>query len=181
MVNGMPRIEQVLPRFVEFVGQAESLLMAHNAGFDVGFLSVAFSRSQLKAPSHPVLDFCSLARQRCSLPNYKLQTLGRHYELCDQERHRAVEDAQLLREVFLRLIDHPPRIAGAGELFQLVEPLRFDAFGVTLESLPPEFGDLWHAIQEGHAIFIEYWGGSSPGARRAVIPKGLTQVRGKFT
>lgn len=38
MVAGQPTIEEVLPCFIDFIGDGPVVMMAHNAGFDMGFL-----------------------------------------------------------------------------------------------------------------------------------------------
>ena len=41
MLRGQPSIEKVLPEFVQFLGSPDTILLAHNTSFDLGFLSVA--------------------------------------------------------------------------------------------------------------------------------------------
>ena len=75
MVLPYPPIDVILPQFLEFVG--DSALVAHNAGFDVGFISHYAEEQGL--PFQPtVLDTVSLAR--LLLPNlnrFKLDTVAK--------------------------------------------------------------------------------------------------------
>jgi DNA polymerase III epsilon subunit family exonuclease len=43
MVRGQSTVEQVLPRFIEFLGPCDTILLAHNAPFDLGFLAIALT------------------------------------------------------------------------------------------------------------------------------------------
>jgi DNA polymerase III subunit epsilon len=61
MVCDAPRIESVLPSFLEFARGA--VLVAHNAGFDIGFLKAAAARSDVVWPRPPVLCTVKLARR----------------------------------------------------------------------------------------------------------------------
>lgn len=59
MVNGQPTIDEVLPKFMEFVGN--SVLVAHNAAFDVGFIKKNLM-DMGKTLNNPVMDTVPLAR-----------------------------------------------------------------------------------------------------------------------
>src|SRR5690554_4408839 len=61
MVVAAPRIEQVLPTFLEFLGDA--VLVAHNARFDVGFLKAACKAHVYEWPDPEVVDTLILARR----------------------------------------------------------------------------------------------------------------------
>ncbi|PQM44042.1 DNA polymerase III PolC-type [Mycobacterium talmoniae] len=61
MVCDAPTIAAVLPTFLEFA--RDSVLVAHNAGFDVGFLRAATERCGLAWPKPPVLCTVRLARR----------------------------------------------------------------------------------------------------------------------
>ncbi len=132
MVAGQPVIGDVLPRFARFLGDTPVVLMAHNARFDIRFLSVAFRRLRQAGPAHPVIDTCTLARRRLDLPDYKLETIGRHLRLIDDETHRALEDALLLKDVFLHLIGRRPAIRSTDELYQLSSRLSFQRSAAAL-------------------------------------------------
>ncbi len=69
-VAASPAIDVVLPRFVDFA--AGSVLVAHNARFDLGFLDYELTRLERRTFPRPALDTLRLARklcpqQRCSL------------------------------------------------------------------------------------------------------------------
>src|SRR5660398_221816 len=61
MLVAAPTIEQVLPSFLEFLGDA--VLVAHNAPFDVGFLKAACRQQGYKWPGNEVVDTVTLARR----------------------------------------------------------------------------------------------------------------------
>ena len=128
MVADQPVIKKVLPRLVKFLGDSPVVMLAHNAGFDLGFLSVAFSRLSQPAPTHPVVDTCALARRRLSLPNYRLETIGRHLRLIKTEKHRALDDAVLLKDVFSHIVSRNPAIRQTDELYGLAPRLSFGLF-----------------------------------------------------
>ena len=75
MVLPYPKINVILPRFLDFVGDA--VLVAHNASFDVGFIS-HFAEEQGLPFNPTVLDTVTIAR--LLLPNlnrFKLDTVAK--------------------------------------------------------------------------------------------------------
>ena len=78
MVRNAPKIDTVLPAFLEFARGA--VLVAHNAGFDIGFLRAAAERCQIAWPRPPVLCTVRLARRvltRDEAPSVRLSALAR--------------------------------------------------------------------------------------------------------
>ncbi|WP_462417373.1 DEDD exonuclease domain-containing protein [Kytococcus sp. Marseille-QA3725] len=106
MVARAPAIEEVLPSFLEFTGDA--VLVAHNARFDTGFVRAACTRTGHAAPTNPVLDTVHLARQvlpRGEVPNHKLATLARHFRTHTTPTHRALDDARATVDVLHGLVE----------------------------------------------------------------------------
>ncbi|OOL27543.1 hypothetical protein GQ85_38070, partial [Rhodococcus rhodochrous] len=106
MVRAAPRIEQVLPSFLEFA--AGSVLVAHNAGFDVGFLRAAASRSEVAWPRFQVLCTVKLARRvlgRDEAPSVRLSALAELFRVSTTPTHRALDDARATVDVLHALID----------------------------------------------------------------------------
>ncbi|WP_084626789.1 DEDD exonuclease domain-containing protein [Demequina aurantiaca] len=108
MVMAAPRIEGVLPAFLEFLG--DSVLVAHNARFDVGFLKAACRDHGYAWPGNEIVDTLTLARRATTkeeAPNKKLATLARLFGSTVEPNHRALEDAratsQVLHGLFERL------------------------------------------------------------------------------
>lgn len=73
----------------------EGILLAHNASFDLAFLSYALHQAGQPPISQPVIDTCRLARLLLpGAPNYKLSTLIEHFKLKTYlPTHRALPDA----------------------------------------------------------------------------------------
>src|SRR5262249_4594887 len=76
MVADAPKSAEVIPAFVNWLNEANTVLVAHNAPFDVEFLQVAASRLRLDKPSHCVVDTLPLTRRLLpDAPNHQLKTL----------------------------------------------------------------------------------------------------------
>ncbi|MDT7570827.1 MAG: polymerase subunit epsilon [Actinomycetota bacterium] len=105
MVAGAPRIDTVLPAFLEFSKGA--VLVAHNAPFDLGFLRAGCDRLGLDWPSYEHLDTARLARRvlhRDEAPNCKLSTLAHLFRATTTPNHRALSDARATVDVLHGLI-----------------------------------------------------------------------------
>jgi DNA polymerase-3 subunit epsilon len=112
MVATAPRIESVLPAFLEFA--AGAVLVAHNAPFDVGFLKAATGTLGLAWPGFDSVDTARLARRvltRDEAPNCKLATLARLFHTRVQPTHRALDDARATVDLLHLLFE---RLAGLG-------------------------------------------------------------------
>lgn len=109
MVHEAPTIDAVLPSFLEFAGfDRGSVLVAHNAGFDVGFLTAAALRCGMDWPRPPVLCTVRLARRvlsRDEAPSVRLAELARLFAISTQPTHRALDDARATVDVLHTLLD----------------------------------------------------------------------------
>ncbi|MGQ0623945.1 MAG: DEDD exonuclease domain-containing protein [Sporichthyaceae bacterium] len=106
MVAGAPTIQAALPAFLEFA--AGSVLVAHNAGFDVTFLKNACAATGHPWPPFAVLDTVRIARAaltRDEAPNVKLGTLARIFGSPTTPNHRALADARATVHVLHGLLE----------------------------------------------------------------------------
>ncbi len=106
MVAQAPRIESVMPAFLEFAG--DSVLVAHNAGFDISFLKAAASLTGHPWPAFRVLDTVHLARQlvtRDEARNHKLSSLAALFQATTTPDHRALHDARATVDVLHGLLE----------------------------------------------------------------------------
>jgi DNA polymerase III epsilon subunit family exonuclease len=104
MLHGQPSIDQVLPNFLQFI--KGSIIVAHNAEFDMGMLKAAAGRLgyELNCPA-----FCTvkLARRTLpGLPKYNLDTLAEHFKLTFEARHRAVGDVKVLNGIIHEILNN---------------------------------------------------------------------------
>lgn len=106
MLAGQPAPEQVLPLFARFI--RESVLIAHNAAFDVRFLRHEFARLGMTLP-HPHLCTLELSRRRLPrLTDHTLETVYLHLfpdAGLHRQNHRALDDARMTAKIWLRLME----------------------------------------------------------------------------
>jgi len=105
MVRDAPQIDAVLPAFLEFARGA--VLVAHNAGFDVGFLKAAAARTGIPWPRFQVLCTVKLARRvlsRDEAPSVRLSALATLFGADTTPTHRALDDARATVDVLHALI-----------------------------------------------------------------------------
>ncbi len=112
MVAAAPPIESALPAFLEFA--QGTVLVAHNAPFDIGFLKHFATAQGRPWPGFEVVDTARLARRvitRDDAPNCKLSSLAIAFRSATTPNHRALSDARATVDVLHGLME---RLGGLG-------------------------------------------------------------------
>ena len=99
-VRNAPKIHEALSKFIEFVG--DSILVAHNATFDLDFINQKIKECGLQAPVFPCIDTMQLARILYSdkLKMFSLDKVARHLKVTVETQHRALSDSITTSNVF---------------------------------------------------------------------------------
>lgn len=126
MVATAPDIALVLPSFLEWA--RDTVLVAHNAPFDVGFLKAVCARLDYEWPGFTVVDTVPLARRlvtRDEAPNHKLSTLANLFHASVSPDHRALADARATVDVLHALFDRlaPMGITHLEDLATAADPV----------------------------------------------------------
>lgn len=105
MLEGQPKPEEVLPRFGTFI--AGSVLVAHNAAFDIRFLRHELARLKMGLPNRHACTL-ELCRSRLArLPDYTLETIYLHLfpeAGLHRQNHRALDDARMTAKIWMKLM-----------------------------------------------------------------------------
>ena len=112
MVASAPPITSALPAFLEFA--QGTVLVAHNAPFDIGFLKHFAAAQERPWPGFEVVDTARLARRvitRDDAPNCKLSSLAIAFRSATTPNHRALSDARATVDVLHGLME---RLGGLG-------------------------------------------------------------------
>lgn len=103
VVNAPPVLE-AMPRFLEFI--TDSVLIAHNAPFDLGFLRAAAALGGFGEVNNPVCDTQALSIKAFpGKKSYGLENLSKELGLPGYRAHRALDDAVMCMRLFLRCVD----------------------------------------------------------------------------
>lgn len=105
MVRDAPTLASVLPAFLEF--SRGCVMVAHNAGFDMGFLRRGCEALGYAWRPRQVIDTLALARQiipRGEVSNYRLGTLAAHVGATTTPTHRALDDVRATVDVLHYLV-----------------------------------------------------------------------------
>lgn len=103
MLKDAPTIDKVLPEFLKFCGN--SVLVAHNASFDVGFIRNNAEVLHIPSVDNTVLDTVELSRTLLpELKKHKLDIVAEHLGVSLEGHHRAVNDAEATAEIFIKLV-----------------------------------------------------------------------------
>ena len=104
MVADAPLPEEVLQRFKEFC--AGAVLVAHNARFDIGFISAKYQQLLGEKPTPVYLDTLGLARSVWpNFKSYRLNNVAKELGIKLQNHHRATDDAQCAADILLKAFE----------------------------------------------------------------------------
>jgi DNA polymerase III epsilon subunit family exonuclease len=179
MVRGKPTIEHVLPQFIEFLGAPDTILLAHNAPFDLGFLAMAFTRLGIAYPIHYVFDTLDIAhRLYPTWPSHRLEHVATRLRIANRAEHRALSDARLVKEIFLAMLNDIRTVKTTADVMRVSQPLTFADAPVCAIEPPAGFEALAMAMTERCAITIVYeheWPRPTP---RMITPRLVLEVYG---
>lgn len=119
MVENCPAIEEVLPKFIDFIG--ENVLIAHNSDFDMKFILNQTYNQGYKKIKNKVIDTLKLSRQKIrrydyeknrdlKLDSYKLESLKNDFGLWDAGSHNAIDDCKVCAYVYLKIENSYPNV-----------------------------------------------------------------------
>jgi DNA polymerase III epsilon subunit family exonuclease len=169
MVADAPSASTVLEQFREFCGSA--VLVAHHSVFDISFVACELKRAGMTFGDNLILDTIDL-HQRLSprLRSYSLLSLVSHYGLAQSQEHRALADAEFVRQLVLKA---KPLLAGIKNEQEMRENLTVLAMGSSSQeetALPSEFAALQEAIDTEGRVRIEYTSTGQPAGSRIIRP-----------
>lgn len=115
MVADQPSFEAVYPEFTAFVGDA--VMLAHNARFDIAFISAEANRRGLPLPGNKVLDTLPLFRAWFpGAESYSLEGLAQFLEGGDTGFHRAEDDSAHVLSFLREGLSRHPDVQNLGDL-----------------------------------------------------------------
>lgn len=172
MVAEAPLMNDKIISFCEFI--EDSILIAHHAPFDLGFMAIEIEKAGLKFPNN--IHFCSslISRALLHTTNHKLQTLVKELNLVGGDAHRAYDDAYACLQVFFKATE---KLESATiEKIKSIQAKKISWSDYSIYNKSSEkIKTLVDAIQKQKTIQIVYEGGQSKNKLRPILPKGLVR------
>ncbi len=182
MVKHAPDAEEVLSNFKEF--SKGSVLVAHNAPFDLKIISVHLQRLEKPLLKNPILDTCHVSKTHFpEAGSHSLENLCRFWRSPFEGQHRALEDARHTAFVMSRMagkmgIDHSTTLSKLMELWG--PPLQMRRFSLehamlnTPSRISEKIEKLKDAIEEKAIISFTYLkGGDQRCYLEEMVPKAI--------
>ena len=175
MVADAPSVKQVLIDFIEFCGP-DTILIAHNAPFDISFLFHELKRSKLLFGDNPVIDTLDIYRRFFpGLPSYSLLAIAQKYKIVESQNHRAFDDADIVRQLFIRAMPKLPAIGSVADIADFCSVLKIDSFQQEDGQLPEKFADISLAIKHSKRLEIDYAKAGQLAIKRVIRPELVHQ------
>ncbi|HJH06965.1 MAG TPA: PHP domain-containing protein, partial [Fusobacterium ulcerans] len=172
MVDNMPTIEEVLPKFMEFVG--DSTMVAHNAPFDMGFIRRDVKKFMGYDYKPAVIDTLQMARDLYpELKAYGLKNLNKVLGLSLDNHHRAVDDSQATANMFIIFIEKYME-KGITNLNEITGALPINvkkqdtANVIVLVKNLEGLQNMYRLVSEAH---VDYYGNKKPRVLKSHIEK----------
>ena len=102
MVKDAPSFSEIAEKLIRIIG--DSVIVAHNAKFDLGFLSTQFQNARIPLFDNMVIDTLLLARRHYNFPSNSLGNICTFLNFSVKDEHRAMGDVVLTRMVFEKFL-----------------------------------------------------------------------------
>lgn len=150
MLKDAPPEKEVMEEFQAFC--KGSILVAHNASFDIGFINKTYERLGMEPSTLPVIDTLELSRLvNSDLRTHRLNTLARHYGVHLEQHHRAIYDSETTGLILYKLLeqaledyqmthhDHLNNEMGKGDSYKQSRPFHVTLLAKNQEGLKDLF------------------------------------------
>lgn len=171
MVADAPLMKDQIKAFWDFI--QDSVLIAHHAPFDLGFMAIEIEKAGLPFPNNVHLCSSLISRALLHTTNHKLQTLVKELELVGGDAHRAYDDAYACLQVFFKATEKLD-VASLQKL-KAVQAKKLAWGDYSLSKGSEQIKSLADAIQKQKTIQIVYEGGQSKNKLRPITPKGIVR------
>lgn len=119
-----PSLNEVLSKFYEF--SKDSILVAHNATFDIGHLYANYKKCGIEVNELPAIDTLQIARVLYSdkIQRFNLKAVSKLFKVDLTNHHRGLDDARATAEVFLHMLNdfREKDIRNYNQINNLVDP-----------------------------------------------------------
>lgn len=195
MLVGQPPLQEALPPFIDFLGGEETLIIQHsNKYFDARILGLAMYELELEYPKNVIVDTMRLSRRlvrnsaRDLNPetgnySYALAALCRSFGIAEDQPHRALPDAELTMQLFLKLCHADPahlflrpgiKLQKVCDLFdKKMKPAFFTDLPI-VKQVPSKYRGILHAINSNDSLEIEVRDSNGGTCRGIVRPLWIT-------
>jgi DNA polymerase III subunit epsilon len=173
MVSDAPLMRSQILNFCEFID--DSVLIAHHAPFDVGFLTLDIERAGLRFPNCYHLCTSLISRALLATSNHKLQTMIKELKLVGGDAHRAYDDAFACFQVFQKSCEKLGDSVSLEKLSAVqIKKIGWDNYRV-FSSTDQKLKSFSRAAQQKKTIQIVYPGGSTKSKPRSVTVFGIVR------
>lgn len=175
MVAEAPVMKSVIKSISDFIG--DSVLIAHHAPFDLGFLSYDLELYGEALPTAPPLCSSLISRKLIKgSENHKLQTLVKFLNIEAGPAHRAESDARACLQVALHCFRQLGESATLRDLLKVqAKDLAWRNYSIKDISLNPDWRGVVEAIQNDQDFEFVYMSGSMKGKTRKAKPYGIVR------
>lgn len=173
MVQNSPLMKSEIIKFCDFIDG--SLLVAHHAPFDLGFVAIDIEANNLKFPN--TINLCSslLSRSLLTTTNHKLQTLIKELNLVGGEAHRAYDDSYACLQVLFKCFEKLEKTDTLQKILDIQKKdLNWKNYQV-LSLNSQKVKSLVQAMREQKTISIVYEGGQTKNKSRPIKPFGIVR------
>ncbi|MCF7908362.1 MAG: ribonuclease H-like domain-containing protein [Candidatus Omnitrophica bacterium] len=171
-----PPFEKLADKLLDFL--KGTVLCAYNVEFDAKFIDYSLKRIGREPLNLPTVDILAMARDGLDLPRYNLGTVAKSLGIdCKGGLHRALDDALVTYQTFLKLIDgfKNKKIESLDDYVSLYSCSN-DIFKIKEDK---KIAILKEAIENDHKIDIKYFSSSNILEHDQVLPLRLVR-EGRF-
>ncbi len=173
MVSDAPLMNSQILNFCEFIDN--SILIAHHAPFDIGFLTLDIERAGLNFPNCYLLCTSLISRALLPTSNHKLQTMIKELKLIGGDAHRAYDDAYACFQVFQKSCEKLNESATLEKLSAVqIKKIAWDNYKI-LSSSDHKLKSFARAAALKKTIQIVYPAGSTKSKPRTVTVFGIVR------